>query len=66
MREEERDTGMENEEEHNALVIVETEHLSFCSGYFREELLSTSRFYDVIAVLIVQLVLHQVFCVSVF
>lgn len=29
------------EEEH---MIVETEHLLFCSGYFREELLATSRF----------------------
>lgn len=63
MREEEHNTGMGTkqglEEEHN--MIVETEHLLFCSGYFREELLATSRFYDVIAVPIVQLVPHQVF-----
>lgn len=64
MREEGRSAGMETKqglkEEHNAPRIVKTAHLFFCAGYFREALLATSRFYDVIAVPIVQLVLRQV------
>lgn len=47
------------------LMIVETKHLFSRLGSFRETLLATSRCYDVIAVPIVQLVLHQVVCVSV-
>lgn len=68
-REEERSAGIRTKqgfkEEHNTLMIVETKYLFFCLGSFRETLLATSRCYDVIAVPIVQLVLHQVVCVLV-
>lgn len=68
-REEERSASIGRKqglkEEHNTLVIVETKHLFFCLGSFRDTLLAASRCYDVIAVPIVQLVLHQVVCVLV-
>lgn len=68
-KEEERSAGIETKqglkEERSTLMIVETKHLFFCLGSFRETLLATSRCYDVIAVPIVQLVRHQVLCVGV-
>lgn len=64
-REEDRSAGTETtqglKDEHKALMIVDTEHLFFCSGSFREALLASARCYDVIAV---QLVLHQVLYAS--
>lgn len=68
-REQKRSAGIETKrslkEEHNMIVmIVETKHLFFCLGFFRETLFTTSRCYDVIAVPIVQLVLHPVICVT--